>query len=507
MRDHSPVVIDQFNGLWMKGDPESTPIDHFSSGQNFQFIARSNGIKTRDGLDMHQDVAVPIGNVVRIYNYITQSANTLLALTYDGTTGNIYHVVNDTTIYGPILTKTGMEDFAFVPYAGRAYISPFKSYVVNGLNVEKGLQNEFVYVYDGTGVAARKAAGANAAGTLVVANGSAGVTDTGLHVFGVVGETDTGYLSPPIAFVTFTMDGTHELNFSAIPVFTGSQWIKRHIVSSIAIPTYNGNPTGYKQFFIPNATINNNVSTTLSGVEFFDGELLEDASHLLENFAEIPAGAVLNIYHGRLLVGATYDDISIFLVSEEGEPEAINQISGILVVPLDGNAVTNAQEMRDVLFVTKRNRIFSYVDNSDVPSSWPSTIVDQAIGAPVHGIATVIDSGGTSIDFLVLASYAGIIIFNGRIIKPELTFKIDKGLWLLLNTNDFRKIQLVLDPIKQILYCVLPSGDLLVGDYSNGFDAKGIRWVVWTFNIRVTTIALVNINDLIIAADAANWPV
>jgi hypothetical protein len=506
MRDHSPVVIDQFNGLWMKGDPESTPIDHFSSGQNFQFIARSNGIKTRDGIDRHQNVVAPLGNVVRVYNYITQSQNTLLALTWDGTTGKIYHVVNSTTIYGPILTKVGMEDFAFVPWAGRAYISPFKSYVVNGLNVEKGLSGEFLYVYDGTGTASRKAAGTAASGTLVVANGSAGTTDTGLHVFAVVGETDTGYLSPPIAFATFTLDGTHKIDFSAIPVFVGSQWIKRHIVSSIKVPTYNGNPSGYTLYFIPSATINNNVGTTLSGVEFFDGELLENASHLADNFAEIPAGAVLNIYHGRLLVGATYNDISIVLVSEEGEPEAINQISGFLVVPLDGNAITNAQEMRDVLFVTKRNRIVSYVDNGDVPSSWPSTIVDQAIGAPVHGIATVIDSGGTSIDFLIFASYAGIIIFNGRIVKPELTFKIDKGLWLLLDRNNFRKIQIVIDPIKQMLYCVLPDGTLLVGDYSNGLDAKNIRWVIWTFNIRVTAIALVNINDLIIAGDAANWP-
>lgn len=506
MRDHVPEEITAFNGLWLKGDPESVPRDHFSDGENFDFFARSAGVKTRPALNRHQNVAVPLGNVVRIYNYLTQSQNTLLVLTWDGTTGKIYHSVNSTTVYGPILTKTGMSDFAFAPYAGRAYISPFGTFVVNGLNVEKGLNGEFLYVYDGTGTAARKAAGTAAVGALTVANGASGSTDTGIHLFGVVGETDTGYRSPPVALKDFTLDGTHALNFSTIPVFTGSQWIKRHLVATIKIPTYNGNPSGYTYFFIPNATINNNIATTLNDVQFFDGALLEDASHLSDNYAEIPAGAVLSIYHERLILAATYNDISLVLVSEKGEPEAINQISGLLIVPLDGNAITNAQEMRDVLFITKRNRIVSYVDNEDVPSSWKPGKIDEAYGSPVHGIATVIDSGGVSIDYLILASYAGIIVFSGRVIIPELSFKISK-FWEDLPRNEFRKIQLALDPIKKRLYCVLIDGRLLVGDYSNGLDAKNIRWTIWRFDITVNTIALVNINDIIIGAGSRLvWP-
>ena len=131
--------------------------------------------------------------------------------------------------------------------------------------------------------------------------------------------------------------------------------------------------------------------------------------------------------------------------------------------------------------------------------------IDTAIGTSVHGIATVIDSGGTTTDFLIMASYAGIVVFNGTIIVPELTFKID-DFWLNLDRNEFRKLQMVIDPIKKKLYCVLPDGRLLVGDYNNGLNAKGIRWTIWRFDFRVTTIALVNINDLIIAADARSNP-
>ena len=500
MRDHTPVVIDSFNGLWELGDPENTPIDHFSDGENFQFKGKSTGVKTRDGIDKHQNVVAPIGNVVRIYNYITQSKNTLLALTYDGTTGKIYHVVDSTTIFGPILTIAGMSDFAFVPNAGRAYISPFSSFVINNLNVEKGLSGQFVYVYLGDGTAARKAAGTPASGTLTIVNGAAGHTDAGFHLFAVVGETDTGYQSPPIAFAGFTTSANLSVSFSNIPVFTGAQWIKRHIVATIVIQNYNGNTTGYTYFFIPGATVPNNVATTLSNISFFDADLLDDASHLLDNFAEIPAGAVLNIYHNRLLVATTFNDISLVLVSEEGEPEAINQISGLLIVPLDGNPITNAQEMRDVLYVFKRNRIVSYVDNGDVPSTWATpTPIDLGIGAAPHGIAQVLDSGGVNIEYLIVAHFGGLYVFSGTYIKPELTWKIE-DLWLDIDKSDFVFLSIMNDTINKRIYIGLPNRRMLMGDYKNGLDYEKIRWHPWTFDIEVTAIALLNTNELVIGA-------
>lgn len=504
VRDHEPIVIDKFNGLWQKGDLEDVPIDHFAECENI--FAVGNQVTTRPTLIRHQNVVAPLGNVVREYNFVTQDKNTLLTLTYDGTDGKIYHVVDETTVYGPILTIAGMEDFAFLPFAGRAYISPFKSFTVGNLKIQKGMQNEFLYVYLGAGAAARKAAGTGSGvGSLTVANGAAGFTDAGFHLFGVVGESDTGYLSPVFGITGFTTGANNSVSFSTVPTLTGAFWSKRHIVATKIINDYNGNTLGYTFYFIPNATINNNVGTTLSDISFFDIDLLEDASHLLDNFSEIPAGAALTMYHERLVLMATYTDISLALVSYPGEPEAISQLDGFLVVPLDGNPLTNGQELRDLLYLTKRNRTVSYVDNDDVPSTWPMTVVDQALGAPVHGIATVIDSGGTSIDFLIIATYMGIVIFNGRYVVPELTWKID-DLWRNQNRNDFNYIQLLNDPIEKRLYCALPDRRLLVGDYKNGMDPKNIRWWPWRFDVQVNTIALVNINDLIIGAETRLVP-
>src|SRR5438552_3317088 len=156
---------------------------------NIKFVGEKS-FASRDGIGRHQDVASPISNILRIYNYPTIDKNTLLVLTKDG---KIYHVVDSTTIYGPILTISSMIDFGFVPYAGHAYITPFFTETVGELARERGIQNEFLYVYKGDGTAARKAAGTTPTGTLICANGAADYTEAGDHIFAVFGETDTGY--------------------------------------------------------------------------------------------------------------------------------------------------------------------------------------------------------------------------------------------------------------------------------------------------------------------------
>lgn len=499
MRDHEPVVIESFKGLYQQGDPEEVPLDHFTDCENIQFVGMSS-IETRPGIDRHQTVAVPLGNVVRIYNYITQDKNTLLALTWDGTTGNLYHVVDATTVFGPILTIAGMSDFAFVPYAGRAYISPFSTITTGGIPIQKGMTGQFIYVYLGAGVAAVTAAGAAPTGTVTPANGAAGNTDAGFHLFGVVYETNTGYLSAPAAFASFTTGAALSVSFSTIPVSGSGAVVKRHIVATKVITGYTGNTTGYTYYFIPGATVNDNVTTTLANQSFFDIDLLEDASHLLDNFSQIPAGAVLFLYHNRLVVAATFTDISAAYVSAAGEPEAFDQVNGLIVVPLDGNPITNGAELRDVMYLFKRNRTVSYVDNDDDPATWPLSVVDQSLGTFVHGIATVIDSGNSSVDFLIVATQRGIVVFNGRYALPELSWKISE-FWLLQDKLLVRNIQIVNDAINQNLYTVLQDGRLLLGDYSDGLDPQNIRWTPWRFDFRVNTVALVNINDLIIASE------
>ena len=115
-RGHEPVVIEEFNGLWRRGDADSVPIDHFSDCNNIQYI--ESGFETRDGLD----TLIAKNNVVRMYNYRMQTGESLLLLDNNG---DIYHALLDgsNTVYGPILSIAGMTDFGFVAVAGRAYIT------------------------------------------------------------------------------------------------------------------------------------------------------------------------------------------------------------------------------------------------------------------------------------------------------------------------------------------------------------------------------------------------
>lgn len=757
MRDHEPVVIDQFNGLYKRGDEEDTPLDHFSKSNNIRFKGESS-FSPRSGVGISQNVAVPLSNVKRIYNYPTLKDNTLIVLTIDPVTGDgeIFHVVNPTTVFGPILTIAGMEDFAFQPYAGRGYISPFATLgeftsnpgntvtlaldsgagvnagvhqyaytfvtatgetspsalasitvlgelaapvttpvisvgpsqagnaMVNGgiykwlftysrdaitettigpeslpytndntklvymqtsvsfpadvvyvgvyrtvaggsvffscpiagsisfpggknftpvafiptvasggfqnvsyiddaylatqptapvandtrkeqvkvtnialgptgttarklyrtvaggsqlkllatiadntttdfddttvdaslganapttntaeitgsTRVEKGLDNEFLYVYAGDGTAARKAAGTALTGTITIAHGT-GRTDAGFHLFGFVAETISGYLTPPGAIKSFTTAALNGVSFGTVPT-GGATTAKRHLVATRKVTNFNGNLTGYNFFFVPNATIENNTDTFLNNISFYDADLLDDASYLLDNYSEIPAGAVLTLYRNRLVLATTFDDISIGLVSTPGELEAISQIDGIISVPPDGNPITNAQELRDILYVTKHSRTLSFNDNGDAPSTWGTPVViDNALGTSVHGIATVLDSGSSSVDLLIIATYQGISLFNGRYITPELSFKIE-NYWKGLNRELFRHIQMVNAPIQKELYIVLPTRIVLVGNYANGFDPKKIRWSPWTFPMAINTIAIANIDELILGAD------
>jgi len=500
MRGHDPVKFGEFNGLWKRGDAESCPADHFSDCNNISYI--QSGFKSRDGIESY----LPFPNVKRIYTYNTPSQQSLLVL---DTNGNIYDSGSPTPTTA-ILSIATMTDFAFQAVAGRAYLSPH--------NGTTGLENEFVYVYMGDGSYARKAAGiAPAGGTFTAANsGTAGKVEPGVHIFGIVFETDTGFLTKIGAVKSvITAPGSKKVDLTNIN--TGATYVKaRHIVATraIDITLYTGDVEGYQFFFVPGGKISDNSTTSLT-VDFYDSDLLEDASYTLDLLETIPAGVNLGTYHERMILltefgeetgninTTTISNIATVRVSFPGEPEAFSSVDGLMVAPQDSTALTNAQEYRDVLYLFKLTKTYAYNDNGDVPSTWPLTIIDTATGSPVHGVASVLDTGaGVNIDYLVLADYSGIILFNGGYIRPELSFKIH-DYWFLIDRSTFRDIQLVNDPVGQIIYAVLPTGIILIGDYANGLTKEEIRWGIWTFDCLVTGVTLIHVNELIIGSSQA----
>jgi hypothetical protein len=518
LRDHDPIVIEQFGGWWDRGDPESAPSNHFTVADNVQYF--NSGFETRDALDKYQTVTTPLTKILRVYDYVMQTGQSLLVLVQGGM---IYHIIG-TAAPVLILTVATMDDFGFVAINGRAYITPFKYYTnPQGVNYELGIQNEYVYVYKGDGTPARKAAGnpPSAPGTPMVAvnSATAGLVDAGVHLIACVYETDTGYLTAlgPEVFANLNFDGTHKIDVSNIPISTDSFVKKRHLVSTLLIPDYSGDQKGYQFYFIPDGVISDNTTTTKT-VEYFDADLVSDASHLIDNFSQIPSGVNINTYHSRMIVVGEFgttetltglptgitDNRSLARISQPGEPEAISKVDGLIIVPLDGNPLTNVQEYRDIIYFFKKTRTYAYSDNQDVPSSWTEQVLDQGVGAPVHGIATVLDTGGVNVDFLLVADWSGLMIFNGVYARPEMSWKIE-DFWLGLNRNNSRNIQVANDSINKKIYLTLPDPDqnmMLYASYGDGLDAQNIKWARWLFDAKISCLALIETNKLILGAVA-----
>ncbi len=344
-----------------------------------------------------------------------------------------------------------------------------------------------------------------------------GFCDTGFHLFGVVYETDTGYLSA-IGPETFTgqtlVDSTKKCGAINIP--TGpANTVKRHLVATKEIIDYKGDQKGYQFFFIPKATIEDNTTTTLE-FDFYDADLISDASHLIDNYSSIPACVNFTLYHGRLvMVGdSTYpekkdgspdtskpDNRSVARLSAPGEPEAVSKVDGLIVTPLDGHSLTNCKAFRDVLYLFKQTRTYAYSDNEDEPATWIEEALDQGVGTCIHGIAEVLDSGGVNIDFLIIADYSGLMLFNGTYARPELSWKVE-NIWQSWDRRYYHRFQIVNDSIGKKLW-ILPSDSINMLyhiDYGNGLDPKGVRWSRWNFSTVITSLALVQTNLLTLGA-------
>lgn len=365
---------------------------------------------------------------------------------------------------------------------------------------------------------------------------TAGFNDPGFHLVGVVYESKSGFLSAPgpefFAANTYIND-KRAILVKNIPLgpsnIGGATPYKRHLVSTKTIPEYDGKQTNYQFFFIPGATLDETQqAVTEKLISYYDSDLVADASHLTENFTLIPAGVALCEYHSRLVIvgdghypfkedGKTEDTTkpdnrSVAWVSAPGEPEAINQVDGLIVTPVDGNPLTHCQDFRDNLYLFKQNRTYSVVDNQDDPVTWgPVEVVDQGVGTCVHGIAEVLDSGGVNVNYLIVIDHSGLMLFNGTYARPELSWKIE-NVWNHFDKQSFHHFQIVNDTIRKKFWITHPNWmvnpvtsklepiDLLwMADYGNGLNPKDIRWALWRFQeVAISSVVLYKNDKLIL---------
>jgi hypothetical protein len=475
-REHKPITVDSFMGLWDRGDKDKVPRDHFTDGLNFDWDGDIP--KIRGG----SDAVLTLPNIVRFfeYNRIGEASRYLIL----DTSGKIF---DSTDLGTPIIHDTSFVDFSFLNFFNRAYITAH--------NRVNGISGKSVYVYNGTTM--RLAAGVPPTGTLNAAtSGTAGDVEEGTHLIAVAFETDSGFITKPgpLLFNNYTAPGSFKIDVSTIP--TGPAGTsKRHILATKTIPSYNGNQFGYSFFFVPGGIISDNSATTLT-ISFFDADLIDSADYLFDILETIPAGLGLCEYNGQMVSWGEDGKENIVRVSRRGEPEVFNSIDGFLTVdPTEAEGIKNCVVFHDSLYMNKSARVYQTNDNGSAPGTWPWIGIDRGVGTEVFGIGTQLDSRGTSIESYLVADKSGLLNFTGIFTRPELTWKVE-AIWKRINTQYFNQIQVVNDSKNKVIYVSIPldsataPSHLLVGDYNLGLDYKNIRWSLWTFPVVQNSILI-----------------
>lgn len=470
IQDHEPERINEFNGLFgIDSYNDSTPKDHFIDSLNT--ITDGSELKTRDGFGL----GITFPAISQIYYWRIQGeATRAIAL---NNIGELYDLTISTV--NPILTIAAMTHFSASPFNNRLYISPH-----NGI---AGLPGEFVYVYTGAGVV-RKAAGLQPSGGFTIVLGSAGHVEEGTHIFAWVYETNSGFITlpGPTVFQTIVADGTKKLNFSNIATGPAGT-AKRRLIGSRAIQNYNGNQNAYEMFFVSGGNIDDNVTTDLNNIDFYDADLQLSADYSFDQLPEIPAVLFLSSYGRKMVYGATDIDKNIVYISKDSEPESINSLAGFQSFdPHETEGVKDATEFRGNLYVCKKNKTYVGRDNTYEPSTWKFDTIDSSIGCDYNGIAKYIDSKGSKSDFFMVADDAGIYKFTGVYEEVPLSYKF-KNWWKRKSAVYTHKIQFLVDADKFLIYVLLPLDGavspnyIAVGEYENGLNFKSIKWHLWSF--------------------------
>jgi len=488
MRDHPPLVVDAFRGTFDRGEDEVCPAGFFLSSLNYRFT--KGGIQTREG-SSYDVLAAPLTSAIKVKRMElyerTGEAQRLLIL---NDVGQIWDSVTGLMI----LSIPTMTDFSCTVMYERAYITPHNSVT--------GLPGEKVYVYEGSG-SARPAGGSGPSTTPIVAANSAssGKVDSGVRFYGVAFESATGFISTLGGFVSLESPGEHKVDLSSIPLGPAGTVARVLVATKEILPENAQAFDAQTYYFIPDGRIPNNTGSTIT-VDFYDADLMDDASYLLEQLSEIPAGVGIGQYKSSLIVWGENLNPSIVRVSKPGEPEAHNGAEGYLTVyPGIGGGIKNCTEYRNQIIICKAHRTYASLGNDDSPAFWEVGEVDGSVGTECHGIGQILNIGSNVEDRIFIADRAGLRLFVGTYSDDYiLSYNVD-DIWGRITPTAFNQVEVQVDAINFFIYVALPLDGaltpnyILYGDYSEGLGEETIRWTLWKFPVVPTSIVVALVGD------------
>lgn len=466
--DYTKIPIEEFKGLYRRGMADQCPPDHATCCENV-FFSNSGQVGIRPGTKTSLALNHPVKRI-----FEGASNGTLQIFTMDWN-GNIYINNNPT----PVFSDPNAIDFVGLNLFNKVFILP-----IGAAYPPPNMQ-----VWLDTYSATRNAAGLAPTATFNAASGGAGDVAAGDYKIAVSFITDTGFTTQPgpkiasvFTPVTYTSAGADSIALTNIPL-GGPEVVGRQIFITKAnsdLYYYVGQSNG--------GLINDNTTTTAT-LDFFDSDLVITADDLFDLLETIP-GAVtaggLNTYHNRLVVVRANADVVYISYAEDAE--SMNNVTGFLTLPADSDEARGCLVLRDACYITRAFSIFATQDNGNEPGDWELTLIDGAIGSghfALGSIAATLPSLTTG-DIGLVANEAGLFMFNGSVIRPELSWKI-KDVWNTVTKTATQNITTQIDPFAKILYILLPTNGstdcnlLLVADFNNGWDYMSLRWTYYFF--------------------------
>jgi hypothetical protein len=523
LEDYQKISFSKFNGIYDRGDSDSVPPDHAIDCGNV-LLRDPGNVRQRPGSKL--SFTLTHRHPTCVNQFLATGNGGAFFVTMDGF-GNMYKESGSasTLIWPPageFVSDQGYMDFAGLNMFGRTYFNIIRRFTGVGAFTES------IKVWDGINPV-RDAAGlppsylgnppvgvppSNGPSDFYTVPRTGGVVSLGVHRVAVSYETNTGFITRPgpiwnlatnnkLIYTQSFSDGTNYLLANNIPIAQSYQKIvARHLLMT------KGDELQY--FFVPNGRIPDNITTSWN-INCTDNELIVDASYLFDVLDTIPGGyddGGLTKYHGRLFVWGGEADL--VRVSYAGDTETFSDVTGYVQLPSEsnGNYVRGSFSLRDTLYFTKGVGIFATQDLSgDEPANWPVTIIDGSAGSWSSGISTITTSqAGLPIsDAVLLADIEGLHLFNGGIVTPPLTWKID-DVWKQITGSKssvvMQQITVVIDPFDHLIYIInpyasVPGLNLLVGDFSEGMDSQNIKWTRWYIgSIIGKSISLVSTSDI-----------
>jgi hypothetical protein len=501
---YEKISITKFMGLYQRGLNDDCPPDHSTVCQNMKFN-RNGEVETRDGTK--SSLTTSSTQVSRIFIASFGHDDAGIVLTADQA-GNIYR--SDTG--GVLLAVSNMVDFAAINVFGFCLISPILSSAAASNPV-------YIWQADPLGgpdvIPIRVAAGVGpGTGMTAVENSIFGNCDVGVHQIAVCFITDSGYTTQPgplgsptpplpenstFVSVTVTSTGSKTIEIDSIPTGpTGT--VARQILltqSDQDLFYYGGGQIWNGSALIPwDGTIQDNSTTTII-ISFFDTDLAVSADALFDLLPEIPGGTYSLIagmlpYNGRVLFWG--GEFNLIRVTNPGSSESIDNVAGFVQLPdqFDGNDVTNITNLLGILYLFKPVGIFSTTDNGSDPNTWQIITTDIGAGCTV----AVAVPGAPQNQVNLLIDYGGLYLFNGNIVQPPLTWKIN-DLWISIwQSTNLAGAMVEIDPYNKLIYVAQVGNALgspgyagiLVADYNDGLDAQNIKWSIFTFPFPINSI-------------------